>query len=313
MRPSTKISLKKRKTMNTCPVCGLKDDQIKTEDRGERINCSCTRCGDFSITRTATTMLNKGKQDRAKISAWIRDKKESRVEPPEINSYNLNQIKDFFRDFTVTEKQLLILKWIAGKSEFPGQEIEVIADLDYPVVWASGKDEYTYLFKAVRERKLVKQQESGRYVVTSKGWNLIDQLEMDSGNTSQVFVAMSFNDNLKGVWKNAIKPAIENAGYKPYRVDMLPHIDRIDAKIITEINNSCFIVADVTEQKNGVYFEAGYAMGKKLPVIWSVREDDLENAHFDTRQFCHITWKSCEDLQEQLFDVICSVIGRKKN
>ena len=78
---------------------------------------------------------------------------------------------------------------------------------------------------------------------------------------------MSFSDDLKPIWEGPIYKAIKKAGYKPYRVDAEPHSDRIDVKIISEIKNSRFVVADITEQKRGVYFEAGFALGLGLPVI----------------------------------------------
>ena len=109
-----------------------------------------------------------------------------------------------------------------------------------------------------------------------------------------------------------IRPAISDAGFKPYRVDAEPHVDRIDAKIVTEIKNSKFLVADVTEHKLGVYFEAGYAFGFGLPVIWTVRDDELSKAHFDTRQYNHIVWQSPTELKEKLYFVICAVIGKNK-
>ena len=94
---------------------------------------------------------------------------------------------------------------------------------------------------------------------------------------------MSFSADLKSIWEGPICNAIKKAGYKPYRGDAEPHIDRIDAKIISEIKNSRFVVADVTDQNRGVYFEAGYTLGLGLPVLWCVREDDLDNVHFDIR------------------------------
>ena len=117
---------------------------------------------------------------------------------------------------------------------------------------------------------------------------------------------------MKPLWLDAIGPAIEAAGYKPYRVDSDPHIDRIDARIVAEIRNSKFLVADVTEHKQGVYFEAGYALALGLPVIWTVRGDDLANAHFDTRQYNHIVWSDPTELKEALYLIICAVIGKNK-
>ncbi len=72
-----------------------------------------------------------------------------------------------------------------------------------------------------------------------------------------------------------------------------------------------FLAAGVTEQKNGVYFEAGYALGLGLPVIWCVRKDDAKNVHFDTAQYNQIRWASAPELQEGLFDYICAIIGKR--
>ena len=82
---------------------------------------------------------------------------------------------------------------------------------------------------------------------------------------------------------------------------------------MTEIKNSRFVVADATDQRPGVYFEAGYAMGLGLPVLWSVREDDLQNVHFDTRQYNHIVWETPEDLRDQLAKRIAAVLGDGPN
>lgn len=121
---------------------------------------------------------------------------------------------------------------------------------------------------------------------------------------------MSFSPDLKEIWEDAIKPGIEKAGYKAYRVDSNPHSDMIDTKIMAEIKNSRFLFADVTQQRQGVYFEAGYALGLGLPVIWSCRKDDFDNIHFDTRQYNHIRWEKKEELQEELYNYICAIIGK---
>lgn len=70
------------------------------------------------------------------------------------------------------------------------------------------------------------------------------------------------------------------------------------------IETSKFVVVDVTEQKQGAYFEAGLALGFGKTVIWTVREDELQNVHFDTRQFAHIVWKDEAKLAQALRDVI---------
>ena len=81
---------------------------------------------------------------------------------------------------------------------------------------------------------------------------------------------------------------------------------------MTEIKNSLFVVADVTEHKNMVYFEAGYAIGRNLPVIWCVHNDNLPNVHFDRTQYNHVVWRTTSELKEKLYNVICAVVGRRK-
>jgi hypothetical protein len=84
-------------------------------------------------------------------------------------------------------------------------------------------------------------------------------------------------------------------------------------KIISEIKNSRFIVADFTYQNRGVYFETGYAQGMELPVIRCVREDDFNNLHFDKNHYNFIKWKTPDDLEDQLYDFICAIIGKGKD
>jgi nucleoside 2-deoxyribosyltransferase len=198
--------------------------------------------------------------------------------------------------------------------------VHIEPKLDYPLAWAASEDEFRYLLTSLTERGLIRNLDEEDYddeltpgyflVITSGGWDYLDEHARPSVISDQVFVAMSFSAELKPAWENGIQPALEKAGFRPYRVDAEPHIDRIDTKIITEIKNSRFLVADVTQQRPGVYFEAGYALGLGLPVFWCVRIDDLKNVHFDTRQYNHIVWENERHLSDQLHLFVIAVIGR---
>jgi len=121
---------------------------------------------------------------------------------------------------------------------------------------------------------------------------------------------MWFDPTMDAAWADGIKPALERAGYGPYRVDNdLSDLGRIDAKIEAEIKRSRFLVADVTGGRQGVYYEAGYAMGLGLPVIWSVRSDCEKDMHFDTKQYRHVIWDTPEDLREDLEALVIAAIG----
>jgi nucleoside 2-deoxyribosyltransferase len=110
----------------------------------------------------------------------------------------------------------------------------------------------------------------------------------------------------------AIKPAVEDdAGYrKAIRVDREELLGDVVFEIIARIKECRFIVADVTNHRNGVYFEAGYAMGMGLPVIWTCHKDDMKGAHFDTSHLNHIEWDDVGQLRKSLANRILATIGR---
>ena len=62
--------------------------------------------------------------------------------------------------------------------------------------------------------------------------------------------------------------------------------------------------------RGGVYYEAGFAYGLGLDVIYSCRKDMVDQLHFDTRQYYHIVWETPEELRDSLAQRIEALIGR---
>jgi nucleoside 2-deoxyribosyltransferase len=131
--------------------------------------------------------------------------------------------------------------------------------------------------------------------------------------TSQGFVAMWFNPKTEAAYLNGIAPALMQTGYKAMRIDKKDHNNKIDDEIVGEIRQSRFLVADFTCEpksvRGGVYFEAGFALGLGIPVIWTCNKNSMDDLHLDTRQYAHIVWQEPADLQEQLKNRIRATIG----
>ena len=196
----------------------------------------------------------------------------------------------------------------------------MLPEFDFPLCWATTEEEFVYYLRATIGRDFVATDgmlgfryddvKKVEVQITPKGWEYLDGYLKNLTDKRQVFVAMSFSAEMESAWEMAIKPAIENSGYKAYRIDKNPHNERIDVKIMSEIKNSRFIVSDFTGNKHGVYFEAGYALGLGIPVIWCIKKKDIDGVHFDTRQYNHITWETERDLKEKLISFINVVIGK---
>lgn len=306
------------KPAQACPVCELENQQVLAErDYGDKVTYQCSRCGKFTISGTAEAVAG-SLTNRMLLSAWIRERNLLKVQIPVLTSDFLEDVAKSLPDYSPLEKQSRLLHAIKLQTDYPGKEVLVVPEHDVPLAWAENEKELAFYIQALVERGLL-QIGSGEHrsisdpvyptVITAAGWEYLDTYKSDVAKSHQVFVAMSFDDGLKTIYDNAIAPAIKACGYRPYRVDSEPHLERIDAKIVAEIKASRFMVADVTQQKAGVYYEAGLAHGLGMPVIWCVRKDDLGNVHFDTRQYNHIVWDSQDGLAEQLKSYIRATVG----
>jgi nucleoside 2-deoxyribosyltransferase len=307
-------------TLKQCPICKLENQKVPAEhDYGDKITYDCSRCGRYTISSTAEAIA-KRKNKSAQLSGWLRERNLLGTEIPMLTSSFIEEVIETLPNYSPLEKQNKLLKAIELLTDYPGKEVILIPEYETSLAWAQNENEFKYYLKSLMDRGLLEIANADKrslsdplypMIITAKGWEHLEKDDSNLTSKSQVFVAMSFNEDLFSVYENAIKPAIEATGYRPYRVDSAPHLDRIDAKIIAEIRNSRFVVADVTQHKSGVYYEAGFAYGLGLPVIWCVRHDDLKNVHFDTRQYNHIVWENEGELKEKLENFILATIGKK--
>ena len=135
-----------------------------------------------------------------------------------------------------------------------------------------------------------------------RAWRRAQELRELATRSDQAFVAMRFSNTLLPAYRDGIAPALRRSGYRPLRIDHVQHNGTIDDRIIAEIRRSAVVVADLTENANGVYFEAGFALGRSIEVIWMCREDHLGGAHFDVQQYNMIVWKQPSDIAEKLYE-----------
>ena len=154
-----------------------------------------------------------------------------------------------------------------------------------------------------------RQGTGGDYLITGKGWERITNLNTPGRDSKQAFVAMWFDDSRTKFFDDGFKPAIEEDGAtRAFRIDRKEHNEKIDDEIVAEIRRSRYLVADFTGNRAGVYFEAGFALGLGLPVIWCVEQGHEGDLHFDTRQYNHITYTNPADLKIKLLNRILATI-----
>ena len=162
---------------------------------------------------------------------------------------------------------------------------------DYPLFYATNKHDAIQTLEVLEKEGFVRlnnKASEGRFLVqqTIEGMKYLED-NKNRHDTGKVFVAMSFHIDERYIYDNILKPAIKKADKNliPIRIDdpeiSDSHEGAIDDLIIDQLNNCDLVIADLTKNKGGVYFEAGYAEGQGVPVIYTV--DKITNEiHFDT-------------------------------
>jgi hypothetical protein len=217
---------------------------------------------------------------------------------------------------TVSDCTNRLLLNLAAMSRFAGQRHRIDGPDDYPLAYGTNGAELMFMLDHLMQDGLL----NGPPVrsdppifdwaaVSLKGWARVEQLRSKATSFTQAFVAMTFDTALEWIYSSAIAIAVRDAGYQPLILIKQEHADRVDERIVLELNRSRFVIAEFAQHRPSVYFEAGYAVGRGVPVIWTCRAEDYEGAHFDTRQYNHIVWKTAEELRERLYTRIKVVVG----
>ena len=102
--------------------------------------------------------------------------------------------------------------------------------------------------------------------IAPEGWARLEQLQSVNPDSPHAFIAMHFHASTDDIRKE-LTAGVERAGYRVLIVDEKPSNDFILDEILGGIRQSRFVVADFTNQRGGVYFEAGFAQGLGLPVV----------------------------------------------
>ena len=153
-------------------------------------------------------------------------------------------------------------------------------------------------------KKKTYKDKSTEYALTLEGMKKAESiLNGMEQRLPQVFVAIKFGPESKGRYE-AIKAAIEECGYKALRIDEKQYNRLIVPEIKSEIEKSAFVIAELMEHRNNVYYEAGFAEGKGKEVIFTSHKNEHKADNFDIQQVNTVLYESEEELKKKLIERI---------
>ncbi|MBI5845894.1 MAG: hypothetical protein HZB23_14640 [Deltaproteobacteria bacterium] len=201
---------------------------------------------------------------------------------------SIKDLKDLYESYKVKDSIELInnaLLRLDKLTNYVGEQITLNIYDDYPLFYCLDAGHMVPFFSLIHDSKLIVLNINSVLLdinITYNGYNRLAELKT-KGEGNQCFVAMWFNQKMDIIYK-AIEKAVEYTGkgqekskYRAVRIDNVEHNGDINDKIIAEIRRSKFMVCDLTGYRGGVYFEAGFAYGLGLQVIYTCRKDWAEN------------------------------------
>lgn len=294
--------------MTDCPIC--RDRYLADESpsgKGKRFTCQ--RCGRYLLTGSAEAELSHVSDQDARmlLSGTTRRAWEDGV-PLELTTYKLQDVlrQGQPRRRSLFERADQFLLYLADRTVRPFKNTQYHTVLDFTLLGFTSEEGMHDAANFARELDFVS---ANAQQLTVRGWRRVEELRSHRPNSRKAFVAMWFDDDLDDAWHYGFKKGIEDTDYfEALRMKELEHNEKIDDRIVGEIRTAGLVVADFTGHRGGVYFEAGFAMGLGIPVIWTCRKDDMEDLHFDTRQYNHIEWSDPDELRGKLTARILAVV-----
>lgn len=290
-----------------CPICGTPDIRTKESHNSWQPYQQCPRCGEFECDAAALAKALKDKSayDNARLSHYCRQCSDAGRRP----KLKLDNIYELVNSLTLPspKEQADSLLLLLGNmlSHEPHAKKIIQAKTLVGAVGAIDTKGLFWVARYLKESQLLDCKSFDQMSptelhagLTFEGWNRYELIKRGQAEGTHGFMAMQFNDPpLNEVFNKCFKMAADECGFNLRTVAEVPKAGLIDNLIRAEIRQSLFVVADLTHDNSGAYFEAGYAEGLGKPVIYTCRKKEFDTGtHFDTSHHQTIIWEH-DDLE----------------
>jgi len=299
--------------MSICNICGNEANTTKGLDPlDNNVSVNCKICGEYILTDSFTIDENIDKLNFYKVSSWIREQNDLFNNVPKISSDKFDSLI-MMKEKRIQDKLELMMLFINKFKDIKNKKI-------YSICWLKNEEERDILLdELVKKELIVAPRQTTKYGsdpwhifrnITFAGLQYIENIDEPNKASKNIFVAFNFEEGLNEIFSTYVKQGIEELGFNYVVVnqDTTEHDRAISDEIIAKLKSSRIVIADFTNHRNSVYFEAGFAMGMKIPIIWTCQEGHTEELSFDTRQYPHLVWSDGEDLKEQIMNRIKVII-----
>ncbi|WGS85202.1 hypothetical protein [Methylomonas sp. UP202] len=217
-----------------------------------------------------------------------------------LDTYNIKGILDAPLPRPRQQADLLV-QWMATNSPAPGEPIDISFQNQGSVVGAKSDAGLWLLIDHLSKigfidgpyERLLSGGFLARMHLTFDGWEHYETLRLGSVSYGKAFMAMKFGEQpLNMMLESVFRPKAKQAGFDLIKLDDNPRAGLIDDRLRVEIRSADFVIADLSHDNLGAYWEAGYAEGLGKPVIYTCEKNKFKSSrtHFDTNHHLTIVW-----------------------
>lgn len=284
-----------------CTVCGSPANILHTEFRvGEVVNCS--RCGDFTVSHVVAEDIGlpfTEPKKRALASYAIRKMQKRGAPRPQLSKEFFSRLSTLNLPSPTDMMDNLVLMLAEEADDRPGKELQILYG-EEKLLGTIGAVEFTdvqWTTAFLRSQGLlvgeVGNVSASKIRLTPQGWQRVDELQRAHISSRYAFFARKFkNDDLDELFDSYLRQAVLDTGYELRTATQ--KAGHIDAIIEDEIRRCGFLIADLSDDNAGAYWEAGFAEGLGKDVIYICRTKNRQGepvkTHFDTDHRQTVRW-----------------------
>lgn len=287
-----------------CPICGETGEDVRVgEGPAGATIVHCPRCGDVELTPEVLEALahdlEADSRARSALSHHVR-RMQRRGGVPRLEMDVMRRLLEEPLPSIVRQREDLVLL-VGRDGPLPGEsaglfdarrvQAEIGAGTWRAVGLVGGQLAREGLMNV--EWSPAPRSPDFKAALTFDGWRLYEELLEGKGDSRTAFMALQFGDGrLDRMVDEVFRPAVRQTGFELIRVDDVPRAGLIDDHIRVMIRKARFVVADLTHDNSGAYWEAGFAEGLGKPVVFTCERTKFEEdaTHFDTSHQHTVTW-----------------------
>ena len=205
--------------MNKCVICG---SQCVSNPTMGTFPVNCPRCGNYNLNARAQATLEKKNlsvRQRANISGWLFENQIFEITSERIDWLSAIPTPSF------NERADKLILNLEKRTEYAGQCVPKNS-LQLSYGWCLNPSELAEILDYLAFTSRIRIHH-GEYKIAPDGWAHIETLKRRGADSQQGFVAMWFDPETQKVYDEAIAKGIEDAWYRPHRVDQREHNEKL--------------------------------------------------------------------------------------